>query len=157
MNEPTKVYVATAYRCGWYNHHHYVVTAGVDQDAVIKAAEDECSDYGGKYGVEVVEYPSEQQVAYYSSSYGEEKPSRNWRLTAAENIGITVLVAHEDGHAPLPCKDNPGRLEVVDVTLPDWLVEHVKHQVEIAKIYWEPAPKPPAGAAAGRSGSGGAV
>jgi len=50
MNEPTKVYVATAYRWGWYNNCHYVVTAGVDRDAVIKAAEDECSDRGGKYG-----------------------------------------------------------------------------------------------------------
>ena len=147
MTEPTKVYVATAYRWGWYNNHHYVVTAGVDNVVVVvvpvtKVAEEECSARGGKYGVEVVEHPSDETIAYYPSSYNEKRAKMNWRIAAAENIGIAVLAACEDGQTHLPCKDEPGRLEAVDVTLPDWLVEHVKHQVEIAKICWEPAAKP---------------
>lgn len=134
MTEPTKVYVATAYRWGWYNNHHYVVTAGVDRDAVLEAAEEECSGRGGKYGVEVVEHPSDETIAYYPSSYNEKRAKMNWRIAAAENIGIAVLAACEDGHAHLPCKDDPGRLEVADVTLPDWLVKQVQHHAEMAKI-----------------------
>jgi hypothetical protein len=140
MNEPTKVYVATAYRWGWYNDHHYVVAASVDRDAVLAAAEDEPSDRGGKYGVEVVEYPSEETIAYFPSAYSEEAPKQNWRITAADDIGIAVLVAHEDGKALLPVPGDPGRLEMVDVTMPEWLEERVEHYVQIAKILCNTTP-----------------
>jgi hypothetical protein len=134
MSEQTKVYVATAYRWGNHNGHWYAVAAGVDQAVVCEQAENESSERGGKYGVEVVEYPSETAVAYYPSLYGEDRPEMNWRIMASENIGLTVLGAAEDGQAMVPSVTDSRRLVSVSVKLPEWLKEHVGHESEMAKV-----------------------
>lgn len=89
------IYIATAYRFGFYNWHSYLVCVGTDKPKVLARAEKERDDRAGKYGVEVCEYPEDAyndlsgdcdkevddwpkrgdgRVAYFNSVYNEPEP-----------------------------------------------------------------------------------
>lgn len=61
------MYYAMAYRWGKWNGHNYFVSASPDKQVAIDAAEQECLDRGGKYGVLVREQDSTDIVAYFPS------------------------------------------------------------------------------------------
>jgi hypothetical protein len=62
------IFVVTAYRHGELGNHSYVAYVGTNRQVAITAAKDENEGRGLKYGVEVVEYPSEEPVAYFPST-----------------------------------------------------------------------------------------
>jgi len=138
--KPT-VYLVIAYRWGTLNNHNYIVTATTDRAEAIAAAKDECDGRGGKYGVEVVEYPGEDRIAYFSSS-GERRdatgPSHSDDLSAAHYIGEQILSAFQNGlrwgprgqEASTPA-GNAGELTQVPAEMPSWIAELCQHALRI--------------------------
>jgi len=82
-------WIATAYRWGWSNNHHYIVYAGDDYDRAMELAEEEANDRGGKYGVVVRSYTEDYSrvFGYFPSSYGEKLPYHNYRLDYISRLG----------------------------------------------------------------------
>jgi len=75
------MFVVIAYRWGNTCEHNYLVTASADLDAIIKVADDECDNRGGKYGVTVwyVSEPHEKKyirkvIKHFPSTCGEDSP-----------------------------------------------------------------------------------
>ena len=92
------VYVVVAYRWGELNNHNYIVTATADSAGAVAAAKEEHEGRGGKYGVEVVEYPAEETVAYFPSSRNAadaKAPEHSDDLDAAHYIGDAILGAFQ--------------------------------------------------------------
>ena len=114
-------YVAIAYRSGYTNGGHYIVTAGANRDTVIAEAEEEAEGRGQKYGIQVLEFPSGKQITYFPSYEREPRPFLNPRIMAAENVGLLIMVAAEGLMAKAPA-------------LPDWLKELCKRQIREAEI-----------------------
>jgi hypothetical protein len=138
-----KVFVVTAYRCGELNNHGYTVFAGTERQAAIDAAREECNGRGLKYGAEVVEYPSEERVAYFPS-FAEARyatrPTVSARRFAAERIGDVILGAHETGTRMAPsgqklCFEGGASTDVltaVPTELPPWIAELCEHELVLA-------------------------
>lgn len=148
MNQPVdeaarkpRVYVVTAYRWGTLNNHNYIVTATADRAEAIATAKDECDGRGLKYGVEVLEYPGEQRVAYFPSN-GEAKdatgPAHSDDLAAAHYIGEQILSAFQSGLRWGPSGQQistPGgdvdTLMQVPTEIPLWIAELCQHALRI--------------------------
>ena len=101
MTNPAQIaatYLVTAYRWGATNGHSYIVYCGPDATVADNLAAMEPDDRGGKYGCQVVRYTEDggaacqkaERIAYYPSAYGEESPSRNWRIDYFEALGHTL-------------------------------------------------------------------
>lgn len=95
----SEAYVVVAYRWGWTNNSFYFVWGGTDEDEAIAAAEKECEDRGGKYGVTVFRLSGdvEEVVQHCPSSYGEKEPYINQRIELFDKIGQRVVSTLEDG------------------------------------------------------------
>ncbi|MCE9575706.1 MAG: hypothetical protein K8W52_21330 [Deltaproteobacteria bacterium] len=145
MSDPTvPVYVVTAYRWGRTNEHAYTCFAGVDREAAIRAAKEECHGRGLKYGVEVVEFPSDETVAYFSSSAEAQDargPTESVDRLAAERIGQAILSAFQRGvrYAPsgqwikMPNGAAVETLTEVAVELPDWIKSLCEAELDMAR------------------------
>lgn len=131
----TKIFVVVAYRWGWLNNDWYHVCAKADENEAVDDAEAECGSRGGKYGVAVYDAESWEMVNYFPSIYREKKPYANWRIMAAERVGLHVLTATETGESLQPSDDDETSLEFKEAPLPDWLREDAKHETEIAKVF----------------------
>lgn len=127
------VYVVTAYRWGSINEHSYVLTATADRAEAIAAAREERDGRGLKYGVEVVEYPSEETVAYFPSM-GEaddaKEPEHSADVAAANDVGSNIFAAFRSGERWVPSGkkiDMPtgpvDTLKSVPAAFPEWLTE----------------------------------
>lgn len=135
------VYVVIAYRWGTLNNHNYIVAASADRTGAIAAAKEEHDGRGFKYGVEVVEYPTEERVAYFPSSADPAEamgPEYSDELSAAHDIGGAILRAFQSGErwAPSGRKiDTPGgpvdTLTQVPAELPPWIAELCQHSLDI--------------------------
>jgi hypothetical protein len=135
------VYVVVAYRLGRLNDHNYIVTATADRAGAIAAAEEEHDGRGGKYGVEVVEFPAEETVAYFPSSgdAAEVKgPEQSDDLSAAHYIGNQILWAFQNHVRWAPSGetiDTPGgpvdTLKQVPAEFPPWIAELCQHSLDI--------------------------
>ena len=75
------MFVAIAYRWGNICNHNYLVTASNDRGAVVKAAQKEQENRGGKYGISVwsVSEPGDEKyhrkvVEHFPSCGGEPVP-----------------------------------------------------------------------------------
>lgn len=89
------IYIATAYKFGFYNKHNYLICVGTDKEKVLARAEKERDDRAHKYGVEVCEYADDDcndlsgdcdkdvddwpsrgdgRIAYFNSVYDEYEP-----------------------------------------------------------------------------------
>jgi len=142
-------YLAIAYRWGDTNGHQYVVSIHSEEDVVLAAAEEECQDRGGKYGVAVFQWTgnieSAKQVAYFNSLQEEADapgPMLNWRKEAFQNLGITTFDAHSTGKAHLPDPQDPGRLIRTEAELPQWLQDEVDRRMKFADAMGEHQDKP---------------
>ena len=135
------VYVVVAYRWGTLNNHNYIVTATADRTAALAAAEDERDGRGGKYGVEVVEYPGEERIAYFASS-GDPQDARGPKesddLHAAHYLGEHLLVAFQSGLRWAPSGDKIATptgpidtLTQVPAEFPPWIAEMCQHSLDI--------------------------
>lgn len=121
------MYYATAYRWGKENGHHYFVFASPDKHAAIDAAEQECVDRGGKYGVVVREQGEEVIVAYFPSldDRDAEQPHFCNRIHNREWLRDEVLLvyrAHERakrGQSPISEQDKRR----ASWPMPEWLWE----------------------------------
>lgn len=138
------VYVVTAYRWGRTNEHSYTCFAGVDREVAIREAKEECHGRGLKYGVQVVEYPSEETVAYFSSSAEAEDargPTESVDRMASERIGQVILNAFQRGVRFAPsgrCIEMPNGATVetlteVRVELPDWIKSLCEAELDMAR------------------------
>ncbi|NVB78810.1 MAG: hypothetical protein HOV81_10480 [Kofleriaceae bacterium] len=135
------VYVVVAYRWGKINEHQYVVTATADRAEAVAAAREECDGRGLKYGVEVVEYPGEETVAYFPSS-AEAKdatgPEYSADVAAANHVGFDILVAFQRDERWVPSGkkiDMPNgavdTLKSVPAAFPEWLSELCQRALEM--------------------------
>ena len=118
------MYIAIAYRWGSSNRHQYVVAAGQDLVEITRAAREEWSDRGGKYGVAVYEMIGRAEhkgpLEYFPSmtdEVGQIRPERNWRLDALEDVGIKVAQ-----HLDAPTGDQ----------VPDWLARFARRAFDKA-------------------------
>ena len=110
------IYIATAYRFGYYNWHNYLVCVGTDKDKVLERSEKERDGRAGKYGVEVCEYPDngyndlsgdcdkdvddwpkrgDGRIAYFNSVYEEPEPVFDGRQLLKRVFTSHVLHAAE--------------------------------------------------------------
>jgi hypothetical protein len=124
------LYTVIAYRWGWTNADRYQVAACLDADEAFELAQEECNDRGGKYGVAVYEWASstdERRVAYYPSSYGEERPHMNQRIEMFRTIGQRI---HEVATTHTKWgSDESGTGNVpTEVVPPDWVSRLVQEQ-----------------------------
>ncbi len=138
------VYVVVAYRWGAVNDHNYIVTATTDRAQAIAAAKQERDGRGFKYGVEVVEYPEEENVAYFPSSSelaDRMGPESSDDLDAAHYIGNETLAAFQSGVRSAASglqMDTPGgpvdTLTTVPAEFPSWLAELCEHSLRIHRL-----------------------
>lgn len=121
------IYIASAYRWGWYNAHNYLIYVGTDKAKAIALAQAECDGRGGKYGCVVCDYTEDdegemqsRQVAYFPSIYGEKALHHNYRIDYFEKLGH-VLDNAADGSVHLA---EPGTsvLKLTKVEPPAWLL-----------------------------------
>lgn len=135
------MYVAVAYRSGRLEEHNYIVAATTERGDALAAAEEEQKGRGLKYGVEVVEYPAEERVAYFPS-YAEAEdaagPASSSELNAAHYIGDEVLRAFQTGERTAPSGkklETPNgpvdTLVHVPADLPAWIAELCRHALDI--------------------------
>jgi hypothetical protein len=135
---PAPTYVAIAYRWGDSNGHWYIAAAGPERSAVEAAAEKECDDRGGKYGIAVYEEPSSERLAYFPSSFGEPSPTFNHRIGLIAALGHDALSAAEEGKAWLPAPNRNGRLRTLtcqDVDVPQWLRDRLDHHRRVERAW----------------------
>lgn len=127
-------YLALAYWHGWTNARHYVVAAGPEFDSIKGAAERECADRCGKYGVVVLEVTNDTdasvvQKAYFASIYGESAPADNPRIAVFQRLGQKAVLAVEQGTALMPAPQDPSLLQDQPVDVPQWLRDE-KRRIE---------------------------
>lgn len=144
MERKPSVYVVVAYRWGAVNNHNYVVTATADRDVAIAAAKEEHDGRGIKYGVEVVEYPEEERVAYFPSSAEPTDcmgPENSDHRDVAQYIGDEILAAFQSGVRSAASgrqMDTPGgpvdTLTHVPAEFPSWLAELCQHSLRIHRL-----------------------
>ena len=132
-------YVVMAYRWGQRNAHSYIVASGTDLDAMISAAEEECGDRGGKYGVSVILTDSNRmnlnhkEVKYFPSLSGEEALYYNHDLDAEQSIALCVIEAVRTGHTYLTPNDSSTLIKLQEVEVPEWLRDEVNHRISLHK------------------------
>lgn len=121
------IYTIIAYRWGWLNNHQYSVAATQDEDKASSLAREECDSRGGKYGVAVYEWTDDEtcrMVEYFPSSYGEDKPFENHRLTMFSSVGHSAHeVAMSGVYWSAPKGETAMRPKAVPV--PRWLHDAV--------------------------------
>jgi hypothetical protein len=129
-------YVVMAYRWGHKNAHSYIVTSGTDLDAMILAAEEECGDRGGKYGVSVIRTNqdfrlniSHEEIRYFPSLFGEEAPFYQQMIDVEESIGRMVIEAVETGKTYLRPIDGSSVMRNESVEVPEWLANEVRSRI----------------------------
>lgn len=133
---PQVLYVATAYRWGTYNEHHYLVAAGLDKEAVLAQAKGARDDRAGKYGVEVVAMPAAGTaadpavqygpIAYFPSMAGEDRAEEDQRREALVSFGHQVLeVVQSAKHwvADVELQEGVYSRKPVEVEVPAWVQE----------------------------------
>ena len=139
--DKSKVYVVVAYRSGRLEEHNYIVAATNDRSDAIAAAREEQQGRGLKYGVEVIEHPTEERIAYFPS-YAEPadatRPESSSELVTAHYIGEHILHAFQTGERTAPSGhkiDTPGgpvdTLTFVPAEFPAWIVELCRHALEM--------------------------
>jgi hypothetical protein len=132
-------YIVMAYRWGQRNAHSYIVASGTDLDAMISAAEEECGDRGGKYGVSVILTDSNRmnlnhkEVKYFPSLFGEEALYYNHDLDAQQSIALCVIEAVKAGHTYLTPNDGSTLMKLQEVEVPEWLRDEVNHRISLHK------------------------
>lgn len=122
------IYTVIAYRWGWLNNHQYSVAATQDEDRASSLASEECDSRGGKYGVAVYEWSDDEtcrMVEYYPSSYGEERPFENHRLTMFSSVGHSAHEVATTGVAWAAPKGESA-MQPKAVAIPRWLREAVE-------------------------------
>lgn len=131
-------YVVMAYRWGQKNAHSYIVTSGTDLDSMTAAAEEECQDRGGKYGLAVIRTNSDWRksidheiVKYFPSLFGEEALYYNHDIDAQQRIALCVIEAVRAGHTYLAPTDGSTLMKLQEVEVPEWLREEVNHRISI--------------------------
>ena len=133
-------YLVIAYRWGWINNHQYHVYAGQDKTKAIALALAEAHSRAGKYGCAVYGFDedgtSRTLEVYFSSAYGERKPSHNDRIDMFEKLGY-VLYDYSRGMAYLPDPEKEGCLKPTKVEPPEWVVAEVKRAEEFAEAMLE--------------------
>jgi hypothetical protein len=129
-------YVVMAYRWGQKNAHSYILTSGTDLDSMISAAEEECGDRGGKYGLAVIRTNSDWRksidheiVKYFPSLFGEDELYYNHDLDAQQSIALCVIEAVKAGATYLRPTDGSTRMKLQEVEVPEWLREEVNHRI----------------------------
>lgn len=138
-------FVAVAYRYGDLNAHQYFVYAGADKDEALRLAEEEPNDRGGKYGCAVYQFdgkrddvgwPEYEMVAYFPSRAQEKEPLKNYRITAAQNIGYAAMNAADGDGCWMPDPENPGFLKHrKEAEVPDWLRYQVEYEGKIRDAF----------------------
>lgn len=133
-------YVVMAYRWGQKNAHSYILTSGTDLDSMTAAAEEECGDRGGKYGVAVIRTNSDWRksvdheiVKYFPSLFGEEALYYNHDLDAQQRIALCVIEAVKAGHTYLRPTDGSTLMKLQEVEVPEWLREEVNYRISFHK------------------------
>lgn len=133
-------YLATAYRWGQENGHHYFVYSGPDKDKAIALAQVETTDRGGKYAVQVVEFDENgidyQQIFYSPSSmeFSDAKgPYHNHKHDYFQALGHFMDSACE-GFVYLPegeQKDGIRTLKHTRVEVPQYMMNERDRQREL--------------------------
>jgi uncharacterized protein YqgV (UPF0045/DUF77 family) len=126
-----------AYRWGQLNAHSYIVTSGTDLNTMILAAEEECQDRGGKYGVSVIRTNTDsnlninhEQVKYFHSLYEEEAPFYEHSIDIDQRIGRMIIEAVKNGKTHLMPTDGSSVMRYESVDIPEWLVNEVKIRIQ---------------------------
>ena len=89
------MFAIIAYRWGWTNHWYMVGVEKTEEKAILLAM-DESESRGGKYGVTVYD-ENTNIVGHSPSSYNEEEPYHNARITMFEMIGNKITLEYERG------------------------------------------------------------
>jgi hypothetical protein len=140
----TPIFIVTAYRHGDPKNHAYRVHVGTDRDAAIAEAKDEHQGRGLKYGVEVVECPAEETVAYFPSNAEDRNatgPKESAERHAAQTIGDRILLAY---HAQTR-KDALKAVIVEKLGLPElppWLKELCETELALSRRMMPDTPHP---------------
>lgn len=131
-------YTVVAYRWGWTNNSFYLVGATSALSRAIELADVECECRGGKYGVAVYAWKSDEdyeRIHYSPSSYGEDAPETNYRIQMFSDVGHRAHEAATSGQVymedPADAAEKQQYLKPFAAAVPAWLdsaVRRAEHQ-----------------------------
>lgn len=134
------IYIATAYRWGWYNNHNYLIYVGTDKAKATAMADAEAGDRGGKYGCVVCEYTEDaegamqsKEVAYFPSVYGETRVHHNYRIDFFKSLGHRFN-DFADGMVMLP-QEGTSVLKQTKVEPPAWVVAERDRELKTCDFF----------------------
>lgn len=134
-------YTVVAYRWGNTNSHRYLVGATQNLARAIEIANTEADFRGGKYGVSVYAWSSEdkyERVHYAPSLYGEDQPKENHRIEMFQSIGHCAHALAVNGTVFMTDPNDHDKknqtLKFFEVEVPAWL-DHIVRNAE-TQAFW---------------------